>query len=178
MTRYQIFFKQISVYDLITKLKYKNSFQLPVFKKISINLGSMNANKNKFLAFFIILELLSGQQSKLTFSKKNKIQFKIKKGMIVGCTVTLNSKKSYEFLETLNTFVFPSLKNFNGLTSHSKTSAFSFCLSQIFAFPELTNEYTLLSNSVPIHITIDIGSKNNRERNLFLTSLNFPISRK
>jgi large subunit ribosomal protein L5 len=178
MTRYQTFLKQVISYDLITRFQYRNSFQLPILKKISINVGSMNADKNKLLAFFIILELLSGQQSKLTFSKKNKIQFKIKKGMVVGCRITLNSKKSYEFLETLNTFVFPTLKIFSGLPSHSQHSSFSFSLSQIFAFPELANEYKLLSNSLPIHITINLCSATNRERNLFLTSLNFPISRK
>lgn len=178
MPRYQIFFKQVGAYDLITRLKYRNSFQLPVLDKISISLGSMHADKNRYLAFFAILKILSGQQSKLTFSKKNKIQFKIKKGMVVGCTVTLNSKKSYEFLETLNTFVFPSLKNFNGITGHSKTASVSFRILPAFSFPELANEYTLLSNTLPIHITIQIQAQTNRERDLFLTSLNFPILRK
>lgn len=175
MTRYETFFKYITSYDLTTRLRCHNSFQLPTLHGISIHISSMTADKRKLMSFFVLLELLSGQQGKLTFSKKNKIKFKIKKGMLVGCQVHLTSSPSYSFLETLNTFIFPTLKDFTGFRSNEKTYDLSFRIIQILAFPELTKEFDLLSLLAPIHITLKFRTPSPYGRDLLLTSLNFPL---
>lgn len=52
MTRLQNHYKNIVSYDLITKFNYKNSFEIPNIKNISINLSSIslaNEKKNHFI---------------------------------------------------------------------------------------------------------------------------------
>ncbi len=62
MNRFTYHYKQIASYDLITKFNYKNSFQIPQIKKISINLSSTNLafEKKKIISFLLVLELISG----------------------------------------------------------------------------------------------------------------------
>ena len=145
---------------------------------ISINVSSRNVDKNKIIEFFTILELLSGQTSQLTFSKKNKIQFKIKKGMLIGCKVTLNKRKSYEFLEILTTLIFPPTKFLTGFPLAINPQLFSLTLRNTLQFPELTHEFRLLANDCPINVTLQIHSTNLKATNLFLSSLNFPLQTK
>ena len=117
MNRFTYHYKQIVSYDLITKFNYKNSFHIPEIESISVNLSSVTLafEKKKIIPFLLALELISGQKGKMTFSKKNKIQLKIKQGMVVGCKVTLNKLNSHAFLENLILFVFPKIDNFKGL---------------------------------------------------------------
>lgn len=178
MTRYSTSFKQISAYDLILKAPYQNSFQLPNLDSIHLNLSStkLAINKKQIIAFLLVLELISNQKSCLTFSKKNKLQLKIKKGMVIGCKVKLNKVISLEFLETLNTFIFPSIKDFHGYTFNpTLPSTLSFSISNLLNFPELENEFTSFSVLPPLHLTIHLKSQNQRDSHLFLSSLNFPI---
>ena len=55
MNRFTYHYKQIASYDLITKFNYKNSFQIPQIKKISINLSSTNLAFEKLTPFFVKL---------------------------------------------------------------------------------------------------------------------------
>lgn len=175
MTRYEIFFKHVTSYDLTTRLQCKNSFQLPILNSISIHISSMTANKRKLMGFFVLLELLSGQQGRLTLSKKNKIQFKIKKGMLVGCKVNLTRSLSYAFLETLNTLIFPTIKDFTGFQSNEKTSDLSFRLTQVLSFPELSKEFDLIPTFLPVYVTLKFKTPTSYGRDLLLTALNFPL---
>ena len=176
MTRYQKFFKYVSSYDLSHRLNIMNSFSLPDLTAISINISSRNVEKNKIIEFFTILELLSGQTSQLTFSKKNKIQFKIKKGMLIGCKVTLNKRKSYEFLEILTTLIFPPTKFLTGFPLATNPQFFSLTLRNTQPFPEVTQEFGF--NDCPINVTVQIHSTTLKATNLFLSSLNFPLQTK
>ena len=179
MNRLHTHFKHISSYDLITKCNYTNSFQIPDIKTVTINISSKQlANEKKnIIPFLLVLELITGQKGKLTISKKNKIHFKIKKGMVIGCKVTLNKKNSYEFLENLITFVLPALKDFKGYRIHPNSpQILSFSLQNILNFPELANEFLFFSSLPPLHITLQLNAKTAVDSNLFLTSLNFPIN--
>lgn len=179
MNRFHTHFKHISSYDLITKGNYTNSFQIPTLKTVTINISSIHlANEKKnIIPFLLVLELITGQQGKLTMSKKNKIHLKIKKGMVVGCKVTLNKNNSYEFLDTLTTLILPAQKDFKGYRIHSNSpQILSFSLSNILNFPELVNEFLFFSTLPPLHITFQLNTPTLVDSNLLLTSLNFPIN--
>lgn len=178
MNRLNTHFKQISSYDLITKSNYTNSFQIPSLKTVTINISSIQlANEKKqIIPFLLVLELITGQKGKLTLSKKNKITLKIKKGMVVGCKITLNKIDSYDFLENLITFILPTFKEFPGFVLHPNSpQTLSFSLNNILSFPELAQEFLFFSTLPPLHITLQLNSKNLIESKMFLTSLNFPI---
>ena len=178
MNRFHKHFQQISSYDLIQKSHYLNTFQIPALKQITINLSSTHLahEKKKIIPFLLLCELITGQKGKLTVSKKNKIQVKIKKGMVVGCKINLNQDKSYQFFENLITFIFPNLKEFQGYTIHPNSSnILSFSINNFLNFPELSNEYASFAMLPPLHITVELTSKSIDDTSLFLTSINFPI---
>lgn len=180
MNRFTYHYKQIASYDLITKFNYKNSFQIPQIKKISINLSSTNLafEKKKIIPFLLVLELISGQKGGLTFSKKNKIHLKIKQGMVVGCKVTLNKLKSHVFLENLILFVLPNINNFKGFSLNKKSPLeLSFKINNILNFMELQNEFLHFSNIPPLNITIQTDSSNIEDTKILLNSFNFPIKK-
>ena len=85
-------------YDLIQKLNLKNIFKIPTLNTIILNIGLKNSNmeKKKMISILLLLKLITNQQILTTKSKKNNIIFKIKKGDIMGCKVTLR-KKTYIF---------------------------------------------------------------------------------
>lgn len=178
MNRLLTHYKTISSYDLITKYNYKNSFQIPKIKKISINLSSTNLafEKKKIIPFLLLLELISGQKGTINISKKNKINLKIKKGMVMGCKVTLNESNSYKFLENLILFIFPNINNFKGFSLNKKSATeLSFKIDNVLNFLELENEFLNFSKMPKLDLTLHIKTQTIEETNCLLTSLNFPI---
>jgi len=181
MNRFNTHYKKVISYDLISKFNYKNSFELPNIKEISINMSSFKLahDKRQIIPLLTAIELISGQRGKLTFSKKNKIHLKIKEGMVMGCKVTLNKKNSYDFLESLIVFVFPNLKEFKGITINDKSpSIISFKIDDPLNFFELNNEFLNFSKLPPVNITIKTDSKTVNETKVLLSYFNFPIEKK
>ena len=84
-------YQNVVIYDLITKLNFKNIFEIPKINKICLNIGFKNSNKKKkkLTSIIVLLKLITNQQPIVTKSKKNNILLKIKKGSIIGCKVTL-----------------------------------------------------------------------------------------
>jgi large subunit ribosomal protein L5 len=101
-----------SLYSL-TKFNQINKFNQKKIHKIILNFGFKNVNfdKKKFLTFLMILELISGQKCVLTVNNKKHTRFKMKKGTVVGCKITLRKKNLYEFLDTLQLSL-PRIENF------------------------------------------------------------------
>ena len=178
MNRFNTHYKNTISYDLMTKFNYMNSFEIPSIKEISINISSLNLafEKKKIIPLLVAIELISGQKGRITLSKKNKIHLKIKKGIVVGCKVTLNTQNSHEFLEHLILFVFPHIKDFKGFSiKHKSPSILSFKINNLLNFFELNNEFLNFSNISPVNITIKLNTNTIEESNLLLNSYNFPI---
>ena len=71
---------------------------VPVLLKICINRG-LGVISNTLLDSNIEeLVLISGQQPKITKSKKSISNFKLRKGLDIGLKVTLRKKRMYSFL--------------------------------------------------------------------------------
>lgn len=178
MTRFNTHFKHVSSYDFLLKQDYRNAFQLPTLQRITLNMSSIQLvqEKKKIIPFLLLCELITGQKGKITVSKKNKINLKIKKGMVVGCKVNLNRRQSDLFLEKVITFILPQLKEFQGYPLAGKTPhLLSFTLPTCLAFPELANEYASFATLPPLHLTLQVQGTTGIDTALCLTSLNFPI---
>ena len=101
-------YQNVIIYDLITKLHFKNIFEIPKITKICLNIGFKNANieKKKLINIIILLKLITNQKPIVTKSKKNNIFLKIKKNSIIGCKVTLRKKNIYIFFrKTFNIYI-------------------------------------------------------------------------
>ena len=94
---------------------------IPKLEKIVINIGMGEAIQNSKLldAAADELSLIAGQRPVITRAKKSIASFKLRKGMTIGCLVTLRGERMYEFLDRLVNIALPRVRDFRGLSTKS-----------------------------------------------------------
>jgi large subunit ribosomal protein L5 len=104
--------------ELRQELGLKNIMQVPRLSKIVLNMGvGEGARDEKVLvAAEQDLALISGQKPQRNRAKLSVAAFKLRKGMPVGCSVTLRGWRMYEFLERLISVAIPRIRDFRGLS--------------------------------------------------------------
>ncbi len=102
---------------LRAEFNYKNEMQVPKLEKIVINMGVGDAtsDQKKLDAAVAELTAISGQRPVKTVAKKAIAGFKIRKGLPIGCKVTLRKARMYEFLDRLVTIAMPRVRDFRGI---------------------------------------------------------------
>lgn len=180
MRYYNEFFKNIIIYNLILKYPYLNFYQIFKINKIILNFGFKNLlikNKIKNYELFLLLKLLTNQFPKITKSRKNILEFKIKKNNIVGCKLTLRKKNALIFLDKL---LFKILQN-KKINFNNNNSFLNFKINNYFDFTKEIEKILLFENMPTLDISIQNSNKlvsNNNELLLFLTESLFPIQKK
>ena len=100
------------------EFSYGNPMQVPKLEKIVLNMGvGEAAGDQKILdAALAELTLIAGQKPVKTVAKKAIAGFKKRKGLPIGCKVTLRKSRMYEFLDRLVTVALPRVRDFRGIT--------------------------------------------------------------
>ncbi|MBN3039238.1 MAG: 50S ribosomal protein L5 [Candidatus Omnitrophica bacterium] len=134
-------YKNEIVPDIMQRFSLKNKFEVPRIEKIVLNMGIGGAaHDNKLIEDASgQLATITGQRPALTKARKSISNFKIRKGSIVGCRVTLRGRMMYEFLDRLVSAALPRIKDFRGFSANSFDAAgnYSFGLSEQTIFPEI-----------------------------------------
>ena len=143
---------------MMDKFSYKNRFQVPRIKKITVNMGiGLAANEGK-IAEDAEKELaqLVGQKPVITKSKKAISNFKTRIGSPVGCAVVLRRAKMYEFLDRLINVALPRIKDFRGVSpkSFDKQGNYSLGLREHTIFPELDVDRVTKVKGMTVTITM------------------------
>ena len=115
-TRLQKIYQEEVVPKLMQRFGYKNPMQVPRLEKIVINMGVGEATADQKALDAAVAELaaISGQKPVKTLAKKAIAGFKIRKGLPIGCKVTLRKARMYEFLDRLVTIALPRVRDFRG----------------------------------------------------------------
>jgi large subunit ribosomal protein L5 len=126
---------------LVTEFGYTNPMQVPKLEKIVINMGVGEAagDQKKLDAAVAELALISGQRPVKTEAKKAIAGFKIRKGLPIGCKVTLRKARMYEFLDRLVTIALPRVRDFRGIAGKGFDGRGNFAmgLKEQIVFPEI-----------------------------------------
>ncbi|MCH4895509.1 50S ribosomal protein L5 [Marinilabiliaceae bacterium JC040] len=125
---------------LMTEFGYKSSMQVPRLEKIVINQGIGQAIADKKIAEFSLNELtrISGQKAVQCKSTKDVSNFKLRKGMVIGSTVTLRKTNMYDFLERLIAASLPRIRDFKGVSSKlDGRGNYTLGLEEQIIFPEI-----------------------------------------
>lgn len=126
---------------LRAEFAYKNEMQIPRLDKIVINMGVGEAtgDQKKLDAAVAELNAIAGQRPVKTVAKKAIAGFKIRKGLPIGCKVTLRRARMYEFMDRLITIALPRVRDFRGITGKGFDGRGNFAmgLKEQIIFPEI-----------------------------------------
>lgn len=174
----EYYYKKIIVYDLINKFSYNNLKKVPRLTKIILNFSCKNSEIKNLAAAFISLELITSNKNiEVTKSKRANIFIKIRKGYPVGCKVILKKNKMYTFFFKLLTEVFPTVKEFKGISLNKKINitSFSFTMKNLIYFKELETNFYLFNNLPPLNINLITNTKTEKELIYLLNSYKLPF---
>jgi large subunit ribosomal protein L5 len=161
--------------DIILKKNKKNTFQSPILKKIGLNIGvkEANSNANKILPAIVTLFLITGQIPTITKAHKSIANFKLRKNKIIGCKTTLRNSQMYNFLEKFIHVVLPQIiENKPCLYKNRQlTNHITLGIKDCNIFPELENQYNLLSSIHGLNIDLCLKEYELNKKNLFFSGL-------
>jgi len=147
------------------KFSIKNKFAVPRLEKIVVNIGVGEAITDIKILEKCMEELaaITGQKPVMRRAKKAIANFKIRKGLPIGCKVTLRRKIMYEFLDRLVNVALPRVRDFRGVSCDSFDQAgnYSLGLNDQMIFPEI--EYDRISRVQGMDITLVIKNVKSKE---------------
>lgn len=179
MNRLQTHYERISRPDLLTKFHYQNAMEIPKIQKICVHMTLKHAvyDPSSLQTALLALELMTGQRPTYTFAKKPISAFKLRKGMKIGCKVSLRKTNMYEFLDRLITIVLPRMRDFHGISAKGFDGSgnYSFGLRDFLAFPEIEAHYDLFDKVYGCDIHIITSAKTDLEAKALLSTLQVPF---
>ena len=156
---------------------YKNIHQVPRLSKIVVNMGVGDAIRDAKLLDAAVedLMMITGQRPAITRAKKSVASFKVRKGMAIGCKVTLRGARMYEFFDRLVNVAIPRIRDFRGLSPHSFDGHgnYTFGIKEQIVFPEI--DYDKVDKVRGMDITIQTTAETDEEALELLKGLGMPI---
>lgn len=162
---------------LMEQFGYRNVMQVPRPVKVVLNMGVTGAREDRKLLDDAMRELgrIAGQAPSITRATKSVANFKIRKGMAIGCRVTLRGDRMYEFLDRLITIALPRIRDFRGLnpSSFDGRGSYSLGVTEQTIFPEI--HYDEIERARGMDITIVTSAKSDAEARALLLELGLPL---
>jgi large subunit ribosomal protein L5 len=175
--RLRTLFEEVVRKKLTEDFGYKNPMQVPVIKKVVINMGigeGVNDRKKVEVAA-ADLGLIAGQKAIVTKARKSIATFKVRDGQAIGCKVTLRKTRMYEFVDRLINIALPRVRDFRGLNPKSFDGRGNFTLGikEHIIFPEI--DYDKAADIWGMDITVCTSAKSDDEARALLAAFNFPF---
>ena len=163
--------------ELKNKLGLKNILEVPKIKKIVVNIGVGEAasDSKKIESAISDLSTITGQKSVITKAKKSIAGFKLRKGVNIGCKVTLRKDRMYEFLDRLIYIALPRVRDFKGLSKKSfdNSGNYSIGIKEQIIFPEIN--YDKIDKVRGMDVSIITSTRNNNHAFELLKGFNLPF---
>jgi len=173
-------YKNEIIINLKKKFSLENSYMVPKFVKVVLNMGlGKDANDKKKIQNCIEdMSLISGQKPIVTMFKKSISNFKTRKGAPAGVKVTLRKDRMYEFIDRLINIALPRIKDFRGLSVNGfdKFGNYSFGIKEHIIFPEIN--FDKVDRIRGMDITIVTNGKKKEITKALLEAANFPFIKK
>ena len=104
-----------------------------------MGVGEATVDSKKINSAIDDLTQITGQKPQMTQAKKSIAGFKLRKGLNIGCKVTLRKNRMYEFLDRLIYIALPRVRDFKGLSKKSfdGNGNYSIGIKEQIIFPEI-----------------------------------------
>lgn len=162
---------------LTKQFSYKNRMEIPRLEKIVVNMGLGEAIQNIKLLDKAVeeLSLIVGQKPVITKARRSIATFKLRKGMSIGCRVTLRRERMYEFFDRLVNVALPRVRDFRGISpsSFDGRGNFAMGLKEQLIFPEI--DYNKVDKARGMNIVILTTAKKDDEARELLRLMGMPF---
>tara|TARA_Y100000817_G_scaffold303488_1_gene285486 strand:- start:3705 stop:4394 length:690 start_codon:yes stop_codon:yes gene_type:complete len=168
--------KKIYTDEVVPVLKkefgYKNPMQVPMIKKIVVNIGigealdsnsALNAANNDLMK-------ITGQKPKQNRAKVSIANFKLREGSVIGTSVTLRGKRMWQFYDRLVNIALPRVRDFRGIkrSGFDGRGNYSLGMRDQSTFPEI--DYNEIDKMRGLQIIL-VNSANSDEEGMRLFEL-------
>ena len=176
--RLAVYYAEVVRAALLKEFGYTNPMQVPKLEKIVINMGVGEAtgDQKKLDSAVAELALISGQRPVKTVAKKAIAGFKIRKGLPIGCKVTLRKARMYEFLDRLVTVALPRVRDFRGIPGNKGFDGrgnFAMGMKEQIVFPEIV--YDKVDSIRGMDIVFVTSAKTDAEAKALLKQFYIPF---
>ncbi len=177
MNRIKDLYKTQTIPALKKRFGYTNLYQVPHLEKIVVSMGVGQATQNKAILDNAVkdMEQITGRKPLITKARKSISNFKLRKGMPIGCKVTLRAETMYEFFDRLISIVIPRIRDFQGISANAFDGRgnFSLGLKEQTVFPEI--DYDKIDMIRGLNISIVTTAKTDEECRELLRELGMPF---
>ena len=158
---------------------YASPMAIPRVSKIVINMGVGDAIADAKLLDQAVdeLALITGQRPSITRARKSIANFKLRAGMAIGCRVTLQGVRMYEFLDRLMNLALPRVRDFRGVSPGAFDGRGNYTLGvqDQTIFPEIN--YSKVQKIKGMNVSIVTTAKTDEEARILLAGLGMPFRR-
>ncbi|MFQ5867001.1 MAG: 50S ribosomal protein L5 [bacterium] len=180
MARLRELYKKKIVHQLMKRLKYENIMEVPRVDKIVINIGVSAAKEDIKVLDEAVEELaaITGQKPIVTRAKKSISNFKLRKGMPIGCRVTLHGTMMYEFLDRLINVAAPRVRDFRGISpdGFDGQGNYNLGIQEHIIFPEINMDK--VGKIKGMNVSIVTTARNRDEAYELLSLFGMPFRKK
>ena len=172
-------YKQNIAPALQKQFNYSSAMQIPVLKKIVVNMGLGDATQDKKIIDVAVNEVstITGQKAVATYSKKDIANFKLRKKMPIGVMVTLRRERMYEFLEKLVRIALPRIRDFKGVNGKlDGRGNYTVGVTEQIIFPEINIDN--VTKMTGMNITFVTTAKTDEEGYALLKEFGIPFNNK
>lgn len=160
---------------LQTKFNYTNANMMPRLEKVVLNMGvgETTVSTKAIEGAVADMTMIAGQKPVIRNAKKSIANFKVRKGMPLGCSVTLRKDRMWEFVDRLISVALPRVRDFRGVGKKLDGNGnYSLGIPDQSIFPEIDIEK---SEERGLSITFVTTAKNDEEALFLLTELGIPF---
>ena len=177
MSRFEYYYHNVLRYELISRYNYTSSYQVPSISSVHLHITGkriIEDNKNIFPPM-LALEMIGRQKAHLRKAKHSVSGFKLRKGAVIACQVTLRDRDAvYPALEYLVTSVLPKEERLQRKTDGQGNVSFG--VTDCFAYKELEEEYDKFSRWMKgLQVTVTMSSVNLLAKKTLLQGFQFPV---
>ena len=177
LTPLKVQYQDEVVSTLMKDFDYRSVMEVPVIKKIVINVGLGEALENAKAIDFATSDIvaITGQKPVVTEARKSIAGFKLREGRPIGLKVTLRGERMWSFLTRLIHVALPRTRDFQGLSpdSFDGRGNYTLGLREQLIFPEI--DYDNIDKVRGMEVSIVTTAQTDEEGRRLLQLLGMPF---
>ena len=163
---------------LLERFGLRNALAAPRLEKIviSMGVGKTIQDKTQLEGAVRDLSLIAGQKPLVTKAKKSISAFHVRKGVDIGCVVTLRGRRMYEFLDRFINVAVPRIRDFRGLAKKFDGHGnYNVGLDEQTVFPEVPIDK--VAHVQGMNLAFVVRNANDERSEALLSGLGMPFVR-